>query len=306
MDYQHIIIESANYIETHLKDDLSVSHLASIAGYSLCHYYKLFNLYFDVPVMDYIRRRRLAHAVRELYNGRHILDIAVDYGFETHNGFTKAFHKAYGFPPEEYRLRASPHRPISSNPYTGADASETIRVAPSFRLEHLDGFYIAGLVLCTSSEAAYVSSLPALWQKYNFADTDSKIYGLARPRIHGEYNFCFPSDQPNRFHHVNCVRVDSLDGLDSRLFTEFIPSSLYGVFTTPVILGRPDFAEVIRESWKYILEIWLPDSGFFIHAPRYEFEYYDERCHGDEVFSMDIFVPLASCPLCDGVEYEWL
>ncbi|WP_264370913.1 helix-turn-helix domain-containing protein [Paenibacillus sabinae] len=58
-----------------------------------------------VPVMEYIRKRRLSLASVELYKGRKIIDIAFDYGYETQSGFTKAFRKEYGYNPTQYAVR---------------------------------------------------------------------------------------------------------------------------------------------------------------------------------------------------------
>src|SRR4051794_34736340 len=104
VDYRKCIQDSIDYAEEHLQDYLSIEQLASIAGFSPYHYYRVFHVYVGMPVMEYVRRRRLAHAAAELAHGRRIIDIALDYGFDTHNGFAKAFRKIYGCPPENYRM----------------------------------------------------------------------------------------------------------------------------------------------------------------------------------------------------------
>ncbi len=112
MNYRACIQASIDYIEDHLKEDLTAEALAGIAGFSPYHYYRVFNAYVGVPVMEYIRRRRLAYAVVELAQGRRIIDIAMEYGFDTHNGFGKAFRKTYGCSPEKYRLHVSGQVPM--------------------------------------------------------------------------------------------------------------------------------------------------------------------------------------------------
>ena len=93
MDSREIIKASAAYIDAHLKEPLCVELLASMAGFSPYYYCRLFSLYLEMPVMEYVRRRRLAYAAGEICGGKRILDVAMDYGFESHNGFTKAFRK---------------------------------------------------------------------------------------------------------------------------------------------------------------------------------------------------------------------
>jgi AraC-like DNA-binding protein/ribosomal protein S18 acetylase RimI-like enzyme len=99
-----------DYIDTHLKDAISIAALAEVAGYSPWHLYHVFMGCTGRPVMEYVRLRRLHSAVDELAQGRKLLDIAVDYGFETQAGFYKAFQRHFGCSPTRYRIHKQ--RPI--------------------------------------------------------------------------------------------------------------------------------------------------------------------------------------------------
>lgn len=59
-----------------------------------------------MPVMEYVTRRKLQYSIFHLSNGEKVLDIALEYGFETHSGFTKAFKKYFGYSPNYYRIHA--------------------------------------------------------------------------------------------------------------------------------------------------------------------------------------------------------
>ena len=50
-----------------------------------------------VSVMEYVRERKLIYATREILNGNKILDVAIEYGWESHSEFIKAFKSYYGF-----------------------------------------------------------------------------------------------------------------------------------------------------------------------------------------------------------------
>ena len=105
MNYREEIEKCIEFIEDHIKEDITVEEIASQAGYSLYHFCRVFNLCRGVPVMEYVRGRRLSLAATELFNGRKIIDIALDYGFETPSGFTKAFRRSYGYSPTQYMMR---------------------------------------------------------------------------------------------------------------------------------------------------------------------------------------------------------
>lgn len=49
--------------------------------------------------MDYVCKRRLIMASEEIMGGRNIIDVAIEFGWQSHSGFTKAFKKEYGFSP---------------------------------------------------------------------------------------------------------------------------------------------------------------------------------------------------------------
>jgi len=96
----HKIIQ---YIDANIKDEITITDIADMAGYSANHIYKLFKTYSPYPIMEYIRRKKLYFAANELYTGRKLYDIALDYGFETPAGFYKAFKNIFGCSPSEYK-----------------------------------------------------------------------------------------------------------------------------------------------------------------------------------------------------------
>lgn len=70
-----------------------------------------------MQLRDYLRRRRLAFALREVRDSeRSLLDIALDYGFSSHEAFTRAFKDAYGVTPSAYRAAPRPGGPAHQDP----------------------------------------------------------------------------------------------------------------------------------------------------------------------------------------------
>ena len=286
MDTRSIIEASARYIDLHLKDSLSVDSLAAQAGFSPYYYCRLFSLYMDMPVMEYVRRRRLSCAAKAICEGERILDAAMDYGFESHNGFAKAFRKVYGYSPDEYRRRVSPHRPIAPNPLSGQKYDFSFQ--PEVKLEQREGFYVAGLVLGTSDTVSSMAQKPALWNQMWLAEQDNKMYAMARPKQHGEYYISFPMEN-GLYRLVTCVKIDDPEIVDTGLYIDRVPAGLYGIFTTPPTYDN--FAEAVVNTWHYIFEVWLPKAEYALDPTGLDYEFYDERCHGAP-YSMDICIPL--------------
>ena len=104
MEYEAVVQSALEEIDRRIKGDIYVEDLARAAHYSTHHFRRVFMRVAGTPVMSYIPRRKLEYALYELSKGRRILEVAVEYGFETHAGFTRAFKRAFGSPPSLYCL----------------------------------------------------------------------------------------------------------------------------------------------------------------------------------------------------------
>ncbi len=115
MDYRKILQDSIDYIEANCKAETTAQELADVAGFSLFHYYRLFHLALGMPVAQYILRRRLLHAVYKIGCGSKIIDTALEYGFDTHAGFYKAFRREFGMSPSAFLKRHKVRKPYVPN-----------------------------------------------------------------------------------------------------------------------------------------------------------------------------------------------
>ncbi len=99
------------YIEAHRDEPMTLAELASVAGFSPYHFSRLFTARFGESVMEYVRTVRLQAAALRLVGDAppSLIDLAFDCGFESQEAFTRAFRRAYGVPPGQYK-RQSPRR----------------------------------------------------------------------------------------------------------------------------------------------------------------------------------------------------
>lgn len=110
-----IIQNSIDYIEKNLKSEISVQELADQANFSMFHYYRLFQMAVGMPVVQYITRRKLLHAVYEIGGGSKIIDTALAYGFDTYAGFYKAFKREFGYHPKQFLKSYKLNKPYKIN-----------------------------------------------------------------------------------------------------------------------------------------------------------------------------------------------
>jgi AraC-like DNA-binding protein len=109
MDYSLTIKAVVDYIESHVTEDLPVEELATMMGFSVPHLRAVFRTATGMSLAYYIRRRRLCHAAAELVRSRRsITDIALTYGFNSHDVFTRAFLRAFGETPSVFRQHNRP------------------------------------------------------------------------------------------------------------------------------------------------------------------------------------------------------
>lgn len=97
------------YVAAHLQEPITASDVAKAAGYSQYHATRVFREETGLSPFEYIRRERLtasAHALRS--GGDRVLDIALDYVFSSHEGFTRAFANGFGISPKKYQSYPEP------------------------------------------------------------------------------------------------------------------------------------------------------------------------------------------------------
>ena len=104
MNWLESIEEAIGYIDSHLKDEFSIEDVASHVYMSSGYFQKAFSMLCGFTVSEYIRNRRLAESGMELLSsGEKIIDIALKYGYNSHDSFTKAFSRFHGATPSAVR-----------------------------------------------------------------------------------------------------------------------------------------------------------------------------------------------------------
>ena len=128
--------KAINYIEanleTNLHETVSVKNIADHVYSSSDYFQKMFLMVTGFTVSEYIRNRKLSLAGRELSASKSkVVDVALKYGYETHESFCKAFVRFHGFSPS--KVRSSKSRLKYFNPFTievtikgGFDMSEKV------------------------------------------------------------------------------------------------------------------------------------------------------------------------------------
>ena len=98
-----------DYIHQHLFEPITLMDLSRTAGYSPFHSAKLFKEHLGKAPFEYIRTLRLTQAALKLRDGKvRVLDVAMDFVFDSHEGFTRAFSREFGITPHKYSKNPPP------------------------------------------------------------------------------------------------------------------------------------------------------------------------------------------------------
>ncbi|MCL2059249.1 MAG: helix-turn-helix transcriptional regulator [Oscillospiraceae bacterium] len=104
MDVENPIFHSLELIESRIFEKLTVANIAGAVYFSKYHYSRLFREVVGDSVMEYVTKRKLTLAGRKLLEtGASVLDVALDYGYESREVFTRSFKTYMGVSPTEYR-----------------------------------------------------------------------------------------------------------------------------------------------------------------------------------------------------------
>lgn len=104
MEHDKKIIDIIDYIEKHLCEKLKLNEIAKQVHFSEFHFHRLFRKAIGMPLMHYIRARRLSEAAAELVEtNEDITSIAFKYQFSSEEAFSRAFRQMYRICPRDYR-----------------------------------------------------------------------------------------------------------------------------------------------------------------------------------------------------------
>lgn len=291
MDYLKALEKAIIYIETHLGEDMEVEDVARTAGYSYYHLTRQFSAVLGESVGRYIKRRRLADAAKKLiYTDRRIIDIAMESGFGSAEGFSRAFKAVYKISPNNYRknrldLFISAKEKLE--PELLRHRVENITVHP--KIVELPDIKAAGLRGQTTLKD---NVLPQLWQQFRMAvqkipnqTINGRIFGICEACEEG--NNIYTMNDDVLFSEVAAIEVDGFDGLPEPFVPKILIGGRYAVFTHK---GSLTF---LKKTFDYIWGTWFLSTKETLDC-REDFELYDERYlgydHPDP--QIDIYIPI--------------
>lgn len=281
MNNKHLLDKALSYIETHLKQKLRLEDIAEVANYSPWHFHRLFYASYGITVGEYIRKRRMSEASRELaFSDKPIKQLAAEYQFESQAAFSRSFKSYCGSSPGKLRQHIKcllSFEAINKKPQKG-DSMQSPKII------HKAGFRVEGI---TCQSTMKNNTIPALWGEFNkMCDT------IPNPLNKEEaLGICFfeeisemTDDTP--FTYLAGMEVSPNQPTQPGFVSRDVPEADYAVFEHHGSL------ESLGKTYDSIYGNWLPTSGYE-RKNSDDFEKYDERfAFGQPESIMEIWVPL--------------
>ena len=152
------VLRAADCVEERLGDPIGVEDLARAACYSPFYFSRLFVQATGHSPYDYLMRRRVAAAAEEVVGGdRSLTEIALDYGFEAPDSFSRAFRRCFGLLPSEARKAGAYPRRIARTRITREYAAALLEFPPPApeRVEAGPLFLAGGTADCSAGPGTY-------------------------------------------------------------------------------------------------------------------------------------------------------
>lgn len=257
------IQSTLDYIELHLSEEIQIQELANIAHLSPFYFQRLFTRLVGKPVMEYKKLRCLAKAADYLATHKdRILDIALQFGFESHETFTRSFKSAYGLTPEVYRQspRQLSHflKPDLLLKYVLVDENVPIVVNNIVleikRTQNDNPHYFAGYTIVNSmADTPGIDFLGELWNKFH---EKKETFDNLIPNGN-EAGVSYPSEQPGCFTYFAGAEVTKKsDEPGINYWT--LPAGEYAICAFEAENFYQLATEALNKARDYFLGTWMP------------------------------------------------
>ncbi|MDB1125969.1 AraC family transcriptional regulator [Vibrio algarum] len=287
MNTQHLsrINDVLFYIHQDISRNLPAKELADVAAYSEQHFHRLFKQVVGESIHQYIRRTRMEYAANLLMfdSESSVLIIGNKCGFNSVSSFSRAFKSVFKLSPGEWR----------KHDYHGADKPYLAdpEIAAGYARVSKKGIPEPNIIEVPTKLAAYVRH-----QGYNRSIKRSWLILKAWAESEGrDFSIQYGLHHSNpalvaleKCRYVACVEIDkplNYRGIVNQLT---IPGGLHAVFRLNGIYGE------LLPQISYVLEQWLPDSGFKLGStPAYVNYIKNHFLSADEKFELDFYLPIS-------------
>ena len=261
MEWIYAVKKAIQYIETHITEDLSAEEIAKQVNLSPFYFQKGFSMLCGFTLAEYIRNRRLALAAGEITAGKDkIIDIALKYGYDSPDSFSKAFTRFHG---------VTPSRARKEQVMLKSFAPLKIKISleggyfMDYRMEKKEAFTVIANRKVFSYEGAN-QEVPKFWQDHFKEGKGQTVMGMYGINIDEEM-------KRDSFEYLIADPYDPAKEVPEGFVVKTIPAFTWAIF--PCKGAMPDALQNVDTK---IFSEWLPALQKYEVAAGYCMEYYDD------------------------------
>ena len=286
MEWAEAISEAVRYIENHITEDITMYDVASHVNISPFYFHKGFSILCGYSISEYIRNRRMSLAGEELITSDiTVTELAMKYGYDSPDSFTKAFSRFHGNTPLTVRRDKAMVKTFAPLKLTISLKGGYIM---DYRIVQKENFTILG----TSKEFTYENAkqdIPSFWEEHYSAGNGKYVCGMFGINIESEPG---PKMGNEKFEYliadVYHPSMDIPDGFEVRT----IPAFTWAVFPC-----RGDIVNSLQSTNTKIFSEWLPAMQDYEMSAGYCVEMYDDASKypkgtNDENYYSEIWIPV--------------
>jgi AraC family transcriptional regulator len=274
MDWVTGIQNALHYIEDNITEELDYAEISKRAYVSSFHFQRVFSILCGYTLGDYIRSRRLALAGAELTTGKSkVIDIALKYGYDSPDSFTKAFTRFHGVTPTGAKKEGAVLKS-----YAPVKINLTLKggITMDYKIEEKEAFTVLASIRDFNYDTSYVE-IPKFWGEH-FGSENSK-------HICGMFGICFENNEDTKtFRYMIADTFEPGGEVPDGLVLKTFPAGMYAVF--PCYGAIP---KAIQDVNTKIWSEWVPNCREYKIAGDYNIEMYtgpDTSCpdHYSEIW----------------------
>lgn len=282
MEWTECISKAISYIEDNITEELTMEDIAKQIMISPFYFQKGFAMLCGFTVGEYIKKRRLTLAGSELVStDRKIIDIALKYGYDSPDSFTKAFTRFHGATPTSVRKGETMIKSFASLKIKlTLEGGYTM----DYKIVEKDEFTLIGMSKIFKYDEA-TTEVPKFWREYYQTgknDVVPSVYGVSIDENMGG----------NEFEYLIADDYNSKVKIAEGFVTKVVPKNTWAVFAC-----KGSGEQSIQDVQKKIFSEWLPNCKDYEIAAGYNIEMYsdpDEYANGvqDENYYSEIWIPV--------------
>lgn len=286
MDAAASIQGAIDYIESHLTDDIDTNEIAKRACLSSFYFQRIFKALFGYSIGEYIRFRRLTLAGNELFETDvKVIDVALKYGYETPESFSRAFKEFHGVAPSQAKSCGQKLKTFSR-----LSVIITLRggAMDNYKVIKKDAFCVLEKVEKQSiDDEINKNTIPNFWDRswqdgtistlMNYMNENDRLLGIC-------YNSDY-TDSKTFDYSIGCICADNVTAPDGYR-VNLIPARKWIVFdcTGPM-------PESMQNAWHTICSEIIPSSSYE-PTNELDIEVYSAGNMTSQDYKSEIWIPI--------------